>query len=86
MINSASSVGHKWILTATDYFTGWEEAVPLKNATEAEILNFLEELVSRFGPLKTIILDNAKVFLGLRVTQFALDHGIYLNTSSNYHP
>lgn len=29
MINPPSSAGHKWILTATNYFTRWSEAVPL---------------------------------------------------------
>lgn len=85
MIDPPSFSNHKWILTATDYFTCWTEAIPLKNATEAEILSFLEELVVRFGLLKTIILDNARAFTSSKVTQFALSHGIYLKTSSNYY-
>lgn len=49
MINPTFRFGHKWILTTTDYFTRWTKAMPLKNATEAEIVNFLKELVTRFG-------------------------------------
>lgn len=60
MINLTSSTGHRWILAAIDYFTRWTEAVPLRNAMETKILGFLEELVSSFGPSKTIISDNAR--------------------------
>lgn len=67
MINPPSSARHKWILIATNYFTRWAEAVPLKNTIEAQILNFLRELVARFGPLKTIISNNSKAFLGSKI-------------------
>lgn len=86
MINPMSSTSHKWVLTATDYFTCWTEEVPLKNATRIEILIFLKELISRFGPPKTIMLDNAWAFIGSRVTQISLCHGIYLKNSSNDYP
>ena len=42
-INPNSSGQHKWILTATDYFTKWIEAIPTRRATENVIMNFLEE-------------------------------------------
>jgi hypothetical protein len=32
-INSPSSKGHKFVLLATDYFTKWVEAIPLKKVT-----------------------------------------------------
>jgi len=86
MINLVSSMGHKWILTATDYFTRWSEAVPLEEATEKVILDFLEGITTHFGPPRTIILDNAKAFLGAKIADFALRYGIYLKTSSNYYP
>ncbi|XP_059067528.1 uncharacterized protein LOC131858335 [Cryptomeria japonica] len=86
MINPPSSVRHKWILTATDYFTRWSEVVPLRNSSESEVLAFLEDLACRYGSPKTIISDNACTFTGSRITQFTLDKGIYLKTSSNYYP
>lgn len=86
MINTSSSTGHKWILTATDYFTRWSKAVPLKNSSKSEILAFLEDLVCCYGPPKTIISENAHAFVGSRLTQFTLSKGIYLKTSSNYYP
>jgi hypothetical protein len=32
-INPPSSKGHKFVLLATDYFTKWVEAIPLKKVT-----------------------------------------------------
>lgn len=86
IINPVFSAEHKWILTTMDYFTRWMKVVPLKSAIETEIVYFLKELVTRFGPLKTIILDNSRAFLGVKVCHFALNNGIFLKTSSNYYP
>jgi len=86
MINPVSNMGHKWILAVTNYFTRWSEAVPLKEATEKVILEFLKGIATCFGPSRTIISDNAKEFLGTRLSKFALNNGIYLKTSSNYYP
>lgn len=85
MINPPSSIGHKWILIATDSFTRWSESVPLKNSLETEVLTFLEDLVCRYGPPKTIISDNMRAFMGSRITRFSLSKGIYLKISSNYY-
>jgi len=38
-----SSKGHKFILVATDYFTKWVEAVPLKKVTSANMIDFVKE-------------------------------------------
>eukprot|EP00253_Pinus_taeda_P007067 PITA_07067 len=35
-IHPTSSAQHKWILTATDYFTKWIEAIPTRQATDTE--------------------------------------------------
>ena len=40
-IHPASFSQHKWILTATDYFTKWIEAIPTRNATDSVIIRFL---------------------------------------------
>jgi hypothetical protein len=32
-------------LVATDYFTKWTEAVPLKNMTHKEVINFVQEQI-----------------------------------------
>ena len=49
-----SSLGNKYLLVVTDYFTKWVEAFPLSNMrikTIAEV--FVREIVCRYGvPLK----------------------------------
>jgi hypothetical protein len=39
-IHPQSSAQHRWILTATDYFTKWVEAIPTRNATDSVVINF----------------------------------------------
>ena len=49
-IHPHSNAQQKWILTATDYFTKWVEAIPTRNATDLVVINFLEDnILSRFG-------------------------------------
>lgn len=71
-INPLSSTGHRWILTATDYFTKWNEVVALKDTNETSILNFYQDLVSRFGTLDSIISNNALAFIGLRIYDWSV--------------
>jgi hypothetical protein len=42
-IHPGSSKGHRFILVATDYFTKWTEAVPLRNMTHREVICFVQE-------------------------------------------
>jgi len=62
-IHPSSSGQHKWILTATDYFTKWIEAIPCRQANDTTIIQFLEcNILSRFGCPEKIISDNAAAF------------------------
>lgn len=85
-INPPSNLGHKWILTTTDYFTKWIEVVTLKEANKSAVLNFYEDIVARFGTPESIISDNALAFVGTRITEWAIENDIFLRTSSNYYP
>jgi hypothetical protein len=40
-VHSKSSKGHQFILVATDYFTKWTKAVPLRNMTHREVISFV---------------------------------------------
>ena len=49
------SKGHRFVLVATDYFTKWTEAVPLKNMTHREVIEFItEHIIHRFGIPQTL--------------------------------
>jgi hypothetical protein len=69
-IHPASSGQHRWILTATDYFTKWIEAIPTRNASHKVIIGFLEDIMARFGCPDRIITDNAASFKAEPLIQF----------------
>lgn len=84
-INPPSSTRHKWILTTTYYFTKWIKVAALKEVNEVSILNFYQDLVSRFGVLDSIISNNALAFIGLKIFDWSMKNKIFLSTSSkNY--
>ena len=43
-INPKSWGQHRWILTTTDYFTKWIEAIPTRRDIDAVIMGFLERI------------------------------------------
>ncbi|CAL8088111.1 unnamed protein product [Prunus armeniaca] len=58
------SDGYIWILTATEYFTKWVEAIPLRKATGAAVSNFIwEYIVCRFGIPYKMVIDNGTPFV-----------------------
>jgi hypothetical protein len=61
-IHPASSGQHMWILTATDYFTKWIEAIPTRSASHKVMIGFLEDIMSRFGCPSRIVTDNVASF------------------------
>jgi hypothetical protein len=62
-IHPHSSAQHKWILTATNYFTTWVEVIPTRNATDSVVIDFLEDnILSRFGFPRKIVTDNVQEF------------------------
>ena len=53
-----------WILVATEYFTKWAEAAPLRKATGGAVANFIKEnIIVRFGVPHRIINDNDTPFV-----------------------
>jgi len=78
-INSHSSKQHMYILTATNYFTCWTEAIPLTKVNDEMIINFLEQhILTRFGMPKSLVFDNATYFSSLKLYDFTLEKGITL--------
>ena len=81
-----SCKNHKFIFVATDYFTKWVEAVPLKNVTSKERVDFVKEhIVYRFGIPQTITTDQGTMFTSEEFEEFAIGMGIRLLNSSSYY-
>ena len=58
-----TSRGNKYIITATDYFSKWPEAGPLKDKTAIGVADFLFSLFCRHGWPKKIISDQGREFV-----------------------
>ncbi|XP_043710581.1 uncharacterized protein LOC122659543 [Telopea speciosissima] len=57
--------GHTFVIVATDYFTTWVEAIPMKSINQADVIRFLKlEIIHRFGLLETLTNDNGSIFFG----------------------
>eukprot|EP00253_Pinus_taeda_P020814 PITA_20814 len=83
-----SSLGqHKWILTATDYFTKWVEVIPCRQANDSTIIQFLESnILSKFGCPEKIITDNVAAFKSKKIINFCHKFHITLGHSTAYYP
>eukprot|EP00253_Pinus_taeda_P008335 PITA_08335 len=81
-----SSKQHRYILTATDYFTKWVEEVPLKTTNSENIIEFIDQfIITRFGLPTDLMFDNASYFSTNAMTEFALKRGFKLKYSANYY-
>eukprot|EP00253_Pinus_taeda_P031606 PITA_31606 len=86
-ITPHSSKQHRYILTATDYFTKWLEANTLKTANSEAIIEFIDQFViTRFGVPNALIFYNAYYFYGNSIFEFAIKRGFTLKYSANYYP
>jgi hypothetical protein len=85
-INPPSSKGNKFVLLATNYFTKWVEAIPLKKVTSENMVEFVKEHISyRFGIPQTITTDQGTQFTFSEFRDFAESMGIKLLNSSPYY-
>ncbi|CAL9011308.1 unnamed protein product [Prunus brigantina] len=81
------SDGYIWILTATEYFTKWVEAIPLRKATGAAVSNFIREcIVCRFGIPYKMVTDNGTPFVNKQVSSTLSGYGIKHRRSTPYYP
>ena len=85
-IYPTSSKGHKFILVATDYFTKWVEAVPLKKLEQKDVIKFIkEQIIHWFGIPQSITTNQGTMFTGDEMTYFAKDYGIQLIISTPFY-
>jgi transposase InsO family protein len=74
------------VLLATDYFTKWVEAIPLKKVTSENMVEFVKEhYIYRFGIPQTITTDQGAQFVSLEFREFAESMGIKLFNYSPYY-
>eukprot|EP00253_Pinus_taeda_P025768 PITA_25768 len=86
-ITPQSSKQHKYILTATDYFTKWVEAIPLNTTNSEVIIEFIDQfIITRFGVPNDLVFDNASYFSGNSMFEFAIKRRFKLKYSANYYP
>jgi transposase InsO family protein len=85
-IHPSSRGQHRWILTATDYFTKCIEAIPTRSASHKVIIRFLEGIIARFGCPSKIFTDNAASFRSEPLVRFCEQFAISLVHSTPYYP
>jgi len=60
-ITLKSSACHSYILAATDYFSKWAEAVPLRKVKKENVLDFIRtHIICRYGIPRYVITNNGK--------------------------
>ncbi|KAI5351772.1 hypothetical protein L3X38_004663 [Prunus dulcis] len=85
-IYPASSQQHCFIIVATDYFTKWVEAKPIKTTTSQEIITFIEEqIIKRFGIPESITTDRGSSFISRDMLDMAEAFKFKLLQSTPYY-
>ncbi|XP_073121371.1 uncharacterized protein [Henckelia pumila] len=81
-----SSSGHLYILAATDYFSKWAEAVPLKEIKKKNVADFIfTHIIYRYGIPRYMIPDNGKPFCNTLIDKLCEKFGFKQRKSSMYY-
>ncbi|KAL0294850.1 UNVERIFIED_CONTAM: hypothetical protein Sradi_6865200 [Sesamum radiatum] len=84
-ITPKSSAGHIYILAATDYFSKWAEAVPLKEVKKETVVDFIRvNIIFRYGAPYYIITDNGRPFYNKSMDKLCAQFGFKQHNSSMY--
>lgn len=78
--------GYQYILTATDYFSKWVEAFPLKTKCAAEVGQHLCSMIYRHGCPKRILSDQGIEFVNQLNNRLCSLLGIERSVTAVYHP
>jgi ribonuclease HI len=83
----ATDRGHLYIVTATDAFTKWVIAKPVKSIKTSEVLRFLNDnILTIFGPPEVIITDRGSQFTSAEWKHVIEECGLKHNLTCAYHP
>ncbi|KAK4406574.1 hypothetical protein Sango_0663900 [Sesamum angolense] len=81
-----SSGGYLYTLAATDYFSKWAKAVPLKEVKKENVANFIcTHIIYRYGVPRNIITDNGKPFCNSLIDKLCQKFGFKQRNSSMYY-
>jgi transposase InsO family protein len=78
--------GFTHIFVAVDKFTMWIKVKPAASITAAKVVEFIKEIMYRFGVANNIITDNGTQFTARKFRDFCADSGIKINYASVSHP
>ncbi|XP_050229570.1 uncharacterized protein LOC126678718 [Mercurialis annua] len=85
-IYPSSSKGHTFVIVATDYYSKWVEAIPLKSPSQESVIKFFKEyIILRHGLPETITTDQGTMFTGGEITDYAKEMGFKLIRSTPYY-
>ncbi|XP_050387546.1 uncharacterized protein LOC126803868 [Argentina anserina] len=85
-IHPNSSLQHKHILLATDFFTNWVEAIPVKTTSSEVITDFIfKYIITRYGIPECLVADRGASFMAEKTQKFLADYGIKFLHSSPYY-
>ena len=87
MCNPVSSIEHKYIIVAMDYFTNWVEAMPTYKANGETVDFFIfNHIIARFGIPKEIVTDHGNHFQNSMMTELTTMLGFKQEHSSSFYP
>jgi len=79
--------GHKFIITAIEYFMKWVKAIPMISTKGPKIAEFILHLIiCQFGIPTQIITDNGKKFKNKKVLALCKAYHIRISFSTPYYP
>eukprot|EP00731_Ephydatia_muelleri_P011145 Em0006g39a len=78
--------GSQYILTISDYFTKWVEAIPTPDKTATTVANCLFKIFMRMGLPRVILSDNGSEFCNKLNDKLAEILGVKRRLTTPYHP
>lgn len=80
-----SANGYKYVITVTDYFSKWVEAVAVKDKTADTIAEFLIKIILQNGAPCVVVSDNGSEFKNQTIQRLTSTYGINHIFTTPYH-